>query len=45
MGLYLFAKLIGTDVVYQKNLVEEMFSDVHLRSTTKRDQKVCVGCA
>lgn len=45
MHLYLFTKFIGADVVYQKNLVKEMFSVVHLHSATKHNQKVCLGCA
>lgn len=44
-GLYLFTKLIIADVVYQKNLFEERFSDVRLHSTAKCNQKACVGCA
>lgn len=44
-GLCLFTKLIVADVVYQKNLVEERFSDVHLHSSAKHNQKACVSCA
>lgn len=45
MDSYLFTKLIGADVVYQKNLVEEIFSDGRVCSTTKSNQKACGGCA
>lgn len=45
MDIYLFTKFTGADVVYQKNLVKETFSDVHLHSATKHNQKVCLGHA
>lgn len=45
MDLYLFAWLIGVDMVYKKTLVEEIFSSVHLHSTTKHNQNMRVNFA